>query len=392
MYNFDTIIDRKGTESVKYDFPPYQTKAADSHALWIADMDFQTAPEVLSAMKNRIDHGIFGYFKFTDRYYDAVKNWHKKRFDVDDLQNEHIFYQHSVKAGISHALEILTNEGDNIAFLSPIYPGFTHVMEVMNRNTVAVLLKEDAGFFTVDFELFEKKIKENNVKVFIFCNPHNPTGRIWTKEEMEQLVEICLKYDVKIIADEIWADVVIDKNLKHLPLCKAVPKAKDITIALYSPSKGFNLAGLICSYSVCYNEELNDKLVTRSAFLSSNSPCVLAHEALIVSYLEGENWLDECCSYISDNMDFVIDFLQTRLPKIKCKKSQATYVLWLDFKDLGISHEELIEKAHTNAGFLANDGISFKEGGELHLRVNCATPRIKLGNALLALEKEFGNI
>ncbi len=393
MYSFDKVIDRKNTECAKFDYLPYENVPEVHYPLWVADMDFEIAPQIVEALNKRMEHKLFGYFLMTDRYFDSIINWHSRRYDVKDITKENICYQNGVLAGVAHAVQTLTKEGDSIIVQAPTYPGFTKTVSNMNRELVYNLMKEDEnGYFTIDLQDFENKIVEKNIKLFIFCNPHNPSGRIWTKEEMVSLVDICLKHDVKIISDEIWSDVIINKEMHHLPLCKADPRAKDITISMYSPSKGYSLAGMVSSYSVCYNKELAESLKTTSYYLHCNSPCVLAVDTTIAAYDKAEDWLDSCNDYVGANMDFILGFIAEKLPKIKCRKPDATYLLWLDFKALGITHEEMIKRAVNEAGVVMNNGNDFVLGGELHMRLNPTTARENLVKAMNALEKAFSDI
>lgn len=392
MYTFDKVISRNNTECVKYDRLPYQNVPEENYPLWIADMDFETAPEIMQAIRERMNHEIFGYFMMGDRYFNSIVDWHKRRFGVNDLEAKHICYQNGVLAGVSHILDMLTKDGDPIILQTPGYPGFTSVLRNMGREIVANPMINDNGYYTIDYKNFEDSIVAKNIKVFIFCNPHNPTGRVWTAQEMQKLVGICLKHGVTIIADEIWADMIINKDMKHLPLMVADPRAKEITIAMYSPSKGYNLAGMVSSYSICYNEELGERLRKHSNRLHCNSPCVLAIDTTIAAYDKAEGWLDACVDYISGNMDYIVNFLETRLPKIKCRKPDGTYVMWLDFTETGITHEEMLVRAVEKAGFICNDGHAFTQGGDCHMRLNPTTARANIEKAMAALEREFSDI
>ncbi len=390
MYSFDKVIERKGTECEKYDDYTYKNVPEVNYPLWIADMDFETAPVIMEALQERMKHQVFGYSVIGERYYTAIKEWHKRRYNVTDLKDEHICYQSGVLAGLCHALDLLTQEGESVMIQTPAYVGFIHILENMYRKIIENPMKETNGYYEVDFIQFEEAIVANDVKVFIHCNPHNPAGRIWTAEEMQKIVDICKKHNVMILADEIWADMIINKEMKHLPLLVAVPEAKDITIAYYSPSKGFNLAGMWSAYSVCYNPELAARLEKQSNFLHSNVSGVLSIETTIAAYEKGDQWLDECIEYGSANMDYIVDFLAEKLPKIKLRKPDATYLLWLDFSELGLSHEEFLHRLYTKAGVLCNNGEDFMSGGTQHIRLNPMTSRTVIEGAMAALEREFG--
>ncbi len=392
MYTFDKEIDRKNTECEKIDHMPYKNIPESFYPLWVADMDFETAPEIMEALEVRMKHKIFGYFHFSDRYYDSIINWHDRRYDVKGIKASHICYQNGVLAGISHAIDLLTEKGDPILLQSPIYPGFIGVVKNTGRRIVTNPLINNNGYYTMDFKQMESIIIKEKIKVFIFCNPHNPTGRTWTKEEMKTVTSICIKHNVIILSDEIWSDMIIKQGQKHLPLTAADERAKEITISFYSPSKGYNLAGMVSSYSICYNEELCEKLRVHSYRLHCNSPCVLAVETTIAAYDKAEEWLEACISYINENMDFVLEFLNTRLPNIQCRKPDGTYLMWLDFSKTGLSHKEIIHRAVVCAGFIGSDGATFYEGGKLFMRLNPTTTRNNLEQALLCLEQEFKNV
>lgn len=392
MYNFDKFVERVGTESRKYDGHPFENVPEESYPLWIADMDFEAAPEIVLALHERMKHKVFGYFIEGERYYNAILHWHKTRYGVEDLRPEHICYQNGVLAGICHAVDMLTDEGDAIIIQTPAYVGFTNVLRNINRKIIQNPMKEKEGYYEIDFVQFEEAIIENQVKIFIHSNPHNPTGRVWSLEETEKLVDICMRHNVMILSDEIWSDMIINTELNHIPLVVAQPKAKEITISYYSPSKGFNLAGMWSAYSVCYQKELSEKLQKKSNYLHSNEGCVLAIETTIAAYQEGASWLDACIAYISSNMDYISEFLEERLPKIKFRKPDATYLLWLDFSELHISHEEVLERLYQKAGVLCNSGEDFLTGGSYHVRFNPATSRTVIEKAMKAMEEAFKDV
>lgn len=392
MYDFGKVVERRNTECVKHDMLPFEHVPEENYPLWIADMDFEAAPEIVEALEERMQHKIFGYFAADERYHNAIIGWHEKRYGVTGMKPENICYQNGVLAGVCHAIDMLTNEGDAIIVQAPVYVGFIHILENIKREIIQNPMKDTEGYFEIDFEHFEESIIQHGVKVFIHSNPHNPSGRIWTTEENKRLVEICMKHGVTILSDEIWSDMIINKEMKHTPLVAAVPEAKDITISYYSPSKGFNLAGMWSAYSVCYNAELAERLATKSGYLHANAGGVLAYETTIAAYEKGADWLDACIAYTSANMDYIAEFLGTHLPKIKFRKPDATYLLWLDFSALGISHEEILERLYQKAGFLCNNGEDFLTGGTYHVRLNPTTSRKIIEKAMCALEREFADI
>lgn len=392
MYNFDNVIKRKETECVKYDKFPFTDVPEEHYPLWIADMDFEAAPVIVEALEERIKHRVFGYFNAQERYHKAIIGWHERRYGVMDIKPENICYQNGVLAGLCHAIDMLTDEGAPIIIQTPAYVGFSNILKNMKRTIIESPMKETEGYYEIDFQQFEKKIVEHSVKIFIHCNPHNPSGRMWTQEESQCLVDICIKHGVTILSDEIWSDMVINTNVKHIPLVVAVPEAKNITISYYSPSKGFNLAGMWSAYSVCYNDKLAEQLATKSSYLHANAGCVLAYETTIIAYEKGADWLDACIAYTSANMDYISEFLAEKLPKIKFRKPDATYLLWLDFSELGISHEEILDRLYHKAGLLCNNGEDFLTGGTYHVRLNPTTSRTVIEKAMNALEREFADV
>ncbi len=391
-YLFDELIERKNTGCEKYDKPPYKNIAKDPVQLWVADMDFAAAPQILEALKKRLEHPILGYFSLTDAYYNAIIQWQKRRFAVEGLEKGHICFQSGVIAGVAHILDLYTEENDPVIVQTPCYPGFIGVLSSMKRKLVANPMINDKGYYSLDLEHLEKVIIENKAKLMIFCSPHNPTGRIWRAEELRAVADICIRHKVMIIVDEIWADMKINRQEKFLPFFEADPRLKEFAISLYSPSKGFNLAGMFSAYSVCYNEAINQKLEASSNKAHSNNPTVLSIESTIAAYKEGEEWLEACIDYIGQNMDYILDFLQTKLPKIKCRKPDATYLMWLDFSELALTHEEIMQRLVEKAGLIIVDGNSFGEGGEMKVRLNPSTPRANIVRAMDRLYEEFRDL
>lgn len=392
MYDFNRVVERKGTESKKHDDFPFIDVPEEYYPLWIADMDYETAPEIVAALEERMKHKVFGYFVQEERYYEAIIGWHRNRYCVTNLKREHICYQNGVLAGICHAVDLYTSEGEAIIIQTPAYVGFTAILRNMNRNIIQNPMIEDSGYYEIDFKHFEESIVEHKVKIFIHCNPHNPTGRIWTVEENQKLVEICQRHEVLILSDEIWSDMIMNTNRKHTPLVVAVPDAKETTISYYSPSKGFNLAGMWSAYSVCYNQEMAAQLERKSNYLHANAGGVLAIETTIAAYESGCGWLEECIAYTSANMDYILAFLEEKLPKIKCRKPDATYLMWLDFTEVGITHLELLDRLYCQAGVLCNSGEDFLTGGSLHVRLNPTASRSIIEKAMHALEYAFADI
>lgn len=390
QYDFDRWPDRLNTNSVKWDELPFKNVKEGFIPLWVADMDFPVAPEIIGAMKERLDHPYFGYFSLTDEnFYRPIIEWQKARYGVEGLEPGQILYENGVLAGIAHLLQALSSPGDPVVLQTPGYPGFEGVLNTMNRKIIPNPMIDNGGYFTIDYRDLEKKIVDSGAKILLFCSPQNPTGRVWTAEEQRGVVDICLKHGVTIIADQIWSDIILTQDAPFVPLSSADERAKEISVEFFSPSKGFSMAAMYASYAVCRNPVLCEKLRAASNYLHCNNPALLSVVGLAAAYTKGEEWLEQCRKVISGNMEYIVSFLKERLPGITTRKAEGTYLLWLNFSGTGLTHEEMIRRTVHGAGVVLNDGRSFISNGECRMRLNAAAPRAMIEQAMKRLEGVF---
>lgn len=379
-YNFNEITDRHKTNAIKTDLAVIRGKPADVLSLWVADMDFPTAPAILEALHNKVDHGIFGYSCLDDSFFEALKNW---------MQNEHNFSPErhdlvttpGVVFGISCAIKAFTNEGDAVIIQTPVYYPFKNMIELNNRKLVTSSLYEKDGKYQIDFEDFEKKIIENNVKLFILCSPHNPVGRVWTKAELQKLSEICLRNNVIVFADEIHNDFVYEPN-KHTVFSTISPEAAQNSVVSMSVSKTFNLAGLQFSTNFIKNPVLKKKFKDEKAKTGYDEPSIMGLTAARAAYLNGKPWLLDLRKHLLDNIEFLRNFLKDKLPLVRLIEPEGTFLLWLDFSALGLSDAEIDDIIVNKAKVWLDRGTMFGPEGEFYQRINVATPRPVLEDAL----------
>lgn len=394
-YDFTTIMDRLGKDAIAVDIPEKgpgfgpRDEGFDFIPMWIADMNFATVPTVQEAISERLSHPAFGYFMTRDEYFESIINWQEKRNGVTGLTKDDIGYENGVLGGLVSALNAFAAPGDSVLVHSPTYIGFTGSINNAGYKIVHSELKQDAeGIWRMDYEDMDAKIKANKIHVAVFCNPHNPTGRVWEREELEQAMEVYKKNDCIVICDEIWSDIILNGN-KHIPLQSVSEDAKNRTIALYAPSKTFNLAGLIGSYHIIYNPYLRDRVRACSGKCHYNSMNVLSMYALIGAYKpEGMEWVDELREVLSGNVNYAYDFIQTHFEDISLSKPQGTYMLFLDCtkwcEKTGKTVDDLL-----NAGYRV--GVGWQDGRPFHgknsIRVNLALPFSRVKEAFDRLDK-----
>jgi cystathionine beta-lyase len=394
LYNFDEVIDRRNTNSVKHDFAIERGKSEDLMAFWVADMDFRSAPAIVKRVTERAEFGIYGYSDPKQSYFDAVINWMKRRHGWQ-IEKDWFIYTPGVIFALGITIRALTNEGDSILIQRPVYYPFGSMIKKNNRkmiNSPLVYKKEDkTGSYQMDFEDFEQKIIDHNVKMYILCNPHNPVGRVWTKEELEKVGDICLKHNVIVISDEIHADFIYAPH-KHYVFANLKEEYKDMTITLTSPSKTFNLAGLQVSNTFVSNPSYREKMQEELDKAGYDNLGLFGLTAAEAAYSEGEDWLENLKSYLAGNVEFVEQFLETRIPKIKLIKPEGTYLLWLDCSELGLSDKELELLIQEKAKLWLDGGLMFGKEGSGFQRVNIATSRLNIEKALIALENALKEI
>ncbi len=400
-YDFKTVIDRRGKDSLAADMkgfggPIPETETVDGFdniPMWIADMSFKTVPSVTDAIAKRLSHPIFGYYTPSDEYYGAIIDWQRKRNGVEGLTPECIGYENGVLGGVVSAANVFTSRGGNILLHSPTYVGFTGSLENNGYNLVHSELKRDSnGIYRMDLADMEKKIVENDIHTAVFCSPHNPTGRVWERWEIEGAMELFKKHDVFVISDEIWSDIILDGH-KHIPTQSVSEDAKMRTVAMYAPSKTFNLAGLIGSYHIIYNKYIRDRVMKESSLCHYNDMNVLSMHALIGAYSkEGEEWLEELRQVLSDNISFAESYIHEHFKGVDLMRPEGTYMLFIDCEkwclEHGMTMDEL-ESAGSRVGVIWQDGRAFH--GRWHIRLNLALPKSRLCEALARLDKYIFN-
>ena len=398
-YDFTSILDRRGRDAIAVDglkgdgFSPAPPKAGfDAIPMWVADMNFPTVPTIQEAIIERAKHPAFGYFQATDAYFDSIIRWHEKRNGVTGLKPEHIGYENGVLGGVISALNCVCSRGDKILIHSPTYIGFT--MSLKNNGYEAVhspLVKDENGVWRMDFEDMEKHLKEEHIHAAILCNPHNPCGRVWERWELEKAMELFKKYDVYVVSDEIWSDIILNGH-KHTPTQSVSEDARMRTAAFYAPSKTFNLAGLQASTVVfpnAHKKEVFDKFWMNMDIHRNNAFSLTAMEA---AFNQGDEWLDQLLPYLSANFDYVVDYCEKRIPKIKTYAPDATYLMWLDCRELGMGNEALHDFMIRKAKLGLNDGCSFGRSLNGFMRLNAACPRATLEQAMRQLEAAVNSL
>ncbi|MBQ8952158.1 MAG: pyridoxal phosphate-dependent aminotransferase [Eubacterium sp.] len=386
--DFDTVIDRRNTKSLKYDFAVKRGKPADILPLWVADMDFRTSSYIEDALKNAAEHGIFGYTETDDTYFEAVKGWMKSQYDWDVTNERHVIKTPGIVFALAAAVNCYSEKGDPVLICSPVYYPFSEVITDNGRRIVSSnLVETEDGSYRIDYEDFEKKIEENDIGLFLLCNPHNPGSKGWTREELEKIGDICLRHNVTVISDEIHADFEWER--KHTVFASLSPEISDITVTCTSPTKTFNIAGLQISNIIITDNKLRyrfRKQVDAFGFSQANAAGIYACEA---AYTHGQEWLKALKEYIYDNIKFTKSYIEKNLENVRAFKTEATYLIWLDFRGTGLSDEEIDRKIIHEAGLWLDSGSIFGESGKGFQRINAACPRSILQEALERLVKAF---
>ncbi|MHB8061513.1 MAG: MalY/PatB family protein [Ruminiclostridium sp.] len=389
-YNFDEIIDRKNTNSLKYDFAVKRGKPEDIIPLWVADMDFRTPPEVTEALVKSSQHGIFGYSETNQDYFSTLQKWYAQNFEWD-IQPSWLIKTPGIVFAIAMAIRAFTCRGDSIIIQTPVYYPFAETILANERLLVNNSLLYENGAYHIDFDDFEAQVTAKNVKLFILCNPHNPVGRVWTREELIRLGDICVEHGIIVVSDEIHADFIYD-GYKHIIFSSLKHEYSDITITCTAPSKTFNLAGLQVSNIFIANRDLKGKLkaeIGKSGYSQINTMGLVACKA---AYDHGKEWLEQLKKYLAGNLMLVRNFLLERLPQIKLVEPEGTYLVWLDFKALKLSEDELDSLIVNEAKLWLDRGAMFGEVGKGFQRINIACPRKILERALLQLEKAINSL
>ncbi len=398
-YNFTTMPDRSGKDalavdaigaSVSWAIAPTAPKAGFSKIpMWVADMNFATVPTIPQKIIQRAEHPLYGYYIPTDEYYDSIIRWHKQRNGVIGLNKGDIGYENGVLGCVSSAIQAFTAPGERVLLHSPTYIGFSHVLEDTGRVAELSPLKKDTnGIWRMDYEDMDRRLRTNHIHLAILCSPHNPCGRVWTREELEKAMEVYRRNDCFVISDEIWSDILLNGH-KHIPTQSISVDAKRRTIAVYAPSKTFNLAGLIGSYHIIYDSYLRDRLLRQSAMSHYNAMNVLSMHALIGAYQqEGHIWVDELCQVLSDNVNYAVDFIRDNFDGIEVSKPEGTYMLFLHCgaycKAHGMTIDDLIQKGW-------DVGVAWQQGAPFHdpwgIRMNLALPHTIVKEAMKRLKQ-----
>ena len=392
--NFDEIVNRRNTYSIKWDGGNLLkqiglTKRYDEETipLFTADMDLPVPQSLVDALHKTVDNRIYGYSIFPDEYYEAIQYWFKKRHNWE-IDRKSIVYSPGTVHAINMAVRAYTEPGDGIIIQRPVYPPFTSAIQDNGRVVVNNALKRDENnIYSIDFEDFEMKAREESTKMFILCNPHNPTGRIFTPDELKRLYDICKKYDVLIVADEIHGDLIrCDQQFTPIAM---VADDSELLITCTAINKTFNVAGLHCTNLIIPNGKLRNRLI-KTMGNQLASPFTIA--ALIAVYTEGEEWLEELKEYIDGTMKMVKEFLEEHMPKVKVQIPEGTYIMWMDFSGYGITPEEVHERIYHRANVILEDGSKFGEEGNTFQRICIPSPRPIIKEAIERIAREFSDL
>lgn len=386
-YNFDEIVDRRNSDCLKYDFAEKRGKPKDILPLWVADMDFKTPPEVIEALVTKSRHGIFGYSDVGDDYFNVLQSWFSRYFKWT-IEQPWLVKTPGIVFAICTAIRALTSKGDAVLIQQPVYYPFSESVLVNDRKLVVNELIFDQGSYSIDWQDFESKIIQNQVKLFILCSPHNPVGRVWTEAELLRVGDICLQHGVTVISDEIHADFVFPGH-RHLVFANLKPEFAEITITCTAPTKTFNLAGLQVSNILIANPVIRKQILREISRCGFSQLGIMGLTACRAAYSSGHQWLAELNNYLDGNRQYMSYFFAQKLPQIKMIEPEGTYLAWLDCRDLGFDDAELDRLIIHKAGLWLNSGRIFGAGGEGFQRINFACPRATLTEALSRLEQTF---
>ncbi|MBM6907352.1 MalY/PatB family protein [Collinsella intestinalis] len=401
-YDFTTIMDRRGQDAVAVDgltdtptdmAPTKPAEGFDAIPMWVADMNFPVVPTVPEALIERARQPHFGYFEPRDEYFQSIIRWHETRNGVTGLRPEHIGYENGVLGGVVSTLQAFARPGDAVLLHSPTYIGFTGSIENAGFKIVhSPLVQDEAGVWRMDYADMERKLAEHKIHVAVMCSPHNPCGRVWERAELEQAMELYRKYDCVVISDEIWSDIILPGH-KHTPTQSVSDDARRRTVALYAPSKTFNLAGLVGSYHIIYNDYLRDRVVAASSKAHYNEMNVLSMHALIGAYKpEGYEWVDELCEVLGKNVDWACRYIDEHFEGVRVTKPEGTYMLFLDCTEWCAAHGRDVDWLLTEGWRV---GVDYQDGrpfhGPCHIRVNLALPLSRVQEAFERLDRYVFN-
>lgn len=383
--DFDTVIDRKNTYSLKYDAAKQRNLPQDLLPLWVADMDFRVSSYIQDAVLRQTQHGIFGYSEVQEDYFEVLQKWMKRHYDWQ-IDSKWLVKTPGIVFALAMAVKAFTSPGDSVLIQQPVYYPFSEVIADNQRRVVSnTLIQEESGRYVMDFEDFEEKIVREKIKLFFLCNPHNPVGRVWTKEELTTLGDICYRHHVIVVSDEIHADFVF--HGKHQVFAGLKEEYQEISITATSPSKTFNIAGLQVSNIFIPNPQLRSQFVKQIDAAGYSQLNVLGLVAAKAAYEFGEEWYQAMLKYVGDNIAYATNYLKERLPEIKFTQQEGTYLLWLDFRPLKLSESQLEELIIKKARLQLDSGRMFGVTGSGFQRINIACPRETLKEALTRLER-----
>ena len=389
IYDFNAPIDRRGTHCVKFDALKDMYGRDDLLSLWVADMDFATPDFIIDALKRRLDHPVLGYPVQYDGYWQSVVNWIYNHHGWQ-VQREWMRYIPGIVKGIGMVVNVFTQPGDKIIIQPPVYHPFRLVPEHNGREIVMNPLRHEGDSYTMDFEQLEQVI-DDKCRILILANPHNPIGITWDKATLARLADIAVKHNLIVISDEIHCDMALYGN-KHIPFASVSENAARCSITFGAPSKTFNIAGIVSSYAIVPDEALREKFF---AWLTANEmdmATIFAMVATEAAFSEGEEWRQQMLSHIESNINFVDEYLKANIPEVRAIKPQASYLVWLDFSALGVTHERMVDMVVNDARLAMNDGAMFGEEGKLHMRMNVGVPRSVLEKALEQLKAAVDNL
>ncbi len=381
-YNFDEIIDRKKSDCIKWDATQTFFGTEDVLPMWVADMDFRTPPFIIKSIENQLKRAVLGYTFAGEEWYSAIIQWLKHKHDWE-ISKDSLTFVPGIVRGQAHVLQCFTEINDKVLIMSPVYHPFFHVTTQLHREVVSSSLYIENNEISIDFNQFEKDIK--GCKMLILCNPHNPGGRVWTENELKEIAHICYKNNVLVISDEIHADLTLP-NYKHHPFASVSKEASEIAITLMAPSKTFNMPGISSSYAIIKNEKLNEQF---QAFMQAgefNHGNMFAYASTAAAYQQGEDWLNQLLQYIQKNIDFTEDFLRNEIPSISMIRPQASFLIFLNCKNLNLAQKDLEQLFLNKAHLALNSGTMFGTEGEGFMRINVGCPHATLQKALEQLK------
>lgn len=387
-YDFDEIVPRKHTDCLKYDNVKEMFGTDEILPMWIADMDFRTPAFIVDAIRKRLNHEVLGYTYCCSRWKPAIQGWVSRHYGWN-VQPHEIGFVGGIVPAISFALQCFTNPGDKVLIQPPVYHPYHHVTHDLGRTLVTSPLKLVDGQLQVDFADFEEKIK--GCKVFLLCNPHNPCGRVWTKEELKRMCDICVGNNVLIISDEIHCDMAL-KGFTHTPFATVSEEAKNNSITFMAASKTFNIAGLKSSYHIIQNESIRTQYQEFLRKGELDTAHLFATGPVATAYEQGDEWLKQMLEYVEDNIDFMEQYLKDNMPKMGMIRPQASYLVFLDARGLGLPHDELVDFFIREAKVGMNDGAMFGEGGSGFMRMNLGCPRATLVKALEQIKSAYDKV